>query len=559
MHLAKIYRANSFDAIVGQKPVISFIKNSLFKNKMFPVYLFSGMRGTGKTSLARIFSAARLCKNYNLFLNDPHVTIPCHDCDSCKLAFALQHPDIIEIDAASNSGVETMRSLIDNATLLPAYGTCKFYIIDEAHMLSKSAFNASLKIMEEPPENVYFILATTEFQKIIPTIRSRSIFLHFDSINYDELTKYVLKITENEKIYIENDAIKQLLIISEGSIRDTLNNLDTLTMMFSRITLDDINNYFGIVSQQLIENFIDAVFNNNEEILEDIQKQITNNTKINKKFFYIVLIKKVHSLLIEKESLKNNTYDKKKIILLLEKIYMYENMFLTSLEPEGILSIIFYNYNTHVNTNNQTSTNKTIILENKHSPTNNIIEKNNFSEKIDSSNLIQLFVNTIMEKDKALGTIFKQGNLVFDKEHNKIVSFFKNTFIFYKDFVKDKQSIWQPLINEIFGNTVTFDLHFNNNNEHEQKQESASLFSQPATITSSDLLITEPPKNNQQNQNNNNFKNNNSLYNKGYYGKNNYKSPTVNKEIVNKEELGEETKKIIDLFPGTTYKKNNNE
>ena len=171
-HLTKKYRSKFLSEIIGQPFISQFLLNSLYKNFIYPLYLFSGMRGTGKTSTARIFSISMLCQKYE---EKKIENLPCYQCQSCIAFLDNRHPDIIELDAASNNGVETIRSLIENVSIYPVFGKRKFYIIDEVHMLSKAAFNACLKIMEEPPEHVCFILATTEFQKVLETIRSRSI------------------------------------------------------------------------------------------------------------------------------------------------------------------------------------------------------------------------------------------------------------------------------------------------------------------------------------------------------------------------------------------------
>lgn len=174
LNLTRKWRSKQFDQVVGQDLSVKILKNSLYKGYLFPVYLFSGQHGCGKTSVARIFASAINCELLSTFQKDPQSTkIPCLICASCKAMGGNNHPDFFEIDAASHTGVDNIRMIIDSSSLLPLMGKTKIYLIDEAHMLSKAAFNAFLKILEEPPASVVFILATTDIDKIIDTVKSR--------------------------------------------------------------------------------------------------------------------------------------------------------------------------------------------------------------------------------------------------------------------------------------------------------------------------------------------------------------------------------------------------
>ena len=174
LNLTRKWRAQYFDQIIGQDLSVKMLKNSLYRGHFFLFICFAGQRGTGKTSMARVFAAAINCQVLPLFQKDPKSNImPCMQCASCLAMHAGKHPDFIEIDAASHTGVDNVRQIIDSAAFLPLMGQKKIYLIDEAHMLSKAAFNAFLKILEEPPMSALFILATTDPQKIIDTVRSR--------------------------------------------------------------------------------------------------------------------------------------------------------------------------------------------------------------------------------------------------------------------------------------------------------------------------------------------------------------------------------------------------
>ena len=180
--LSRRGRPTTFDTIIGQDLPVRLLKNSLYVGSIFPVYLLSGMRGSGKTTTARVFAAALNCVNRESFQQDPkQYSLPCGACDSCRAMAASRHPDFIEIDAASYTGVDNIRDVIESASFVPVLGKTKIYLIDEAHMLSKAACNALLKVLEEPPHSALFMLATTDADKIIDTVRSRSFRLFFSA------------------------------------------------------------------------------------------------------------------------------------------------------------------------------------------------------------------------------------------------------------------------------------------------------------------------------------------------------------------------------------------
>jgi DNA polymerase-3 subunit gamma/tau len=193
LNLSRKWRSQDFGQIVGQDLAVRILKNSLYLGHYFPVYLFAGQRGCGKTSTARIFAAAVNCHALPLFQKDPKKSsTPCLVCDSCVAMRDGNHPDFIEIDAASHTGVDNIRAVIESSSLLPSMGRKRVYLIDEAHMLSKAAFNAALKILEEPPATALFILATTNPHKIIDTVRSRCFQLFITPIPHDSLKNHLI-------------------------------------------------------------------------------------------------------------------------------------------------------------------------------------------------------------------------------------------------------------------------------------------------------------------------------------------------------------------------------
>lgn len=276
LNLARKWRSKNFDEIVGQEISVRILKNSLYLDQLFPVYLFSGQRGCGKTSTARIFAAAINCFKFTDFQKDPkNITIPCLACESCLAMAAGAHPDFIEMDAASHTGVENVRTIIDAASLLPVMGRKKIYLIDEAHMLSKAAFNAFLKILEEPPASVLFILATTDIQKIIDTVRSRCFQLFFTAIESNALVKHLEVVCAAEGIEYEVPALQLIVHETEGSARDALTLVEQIKFSHKKISLDAVYALLGHVSQEVIVNIFALL------VKQDVQNLLIYSEQVN--------------------------------------------------------------------------------------------------------------------------------------------------------------------------------------------------------------------------------------------------------------------------------------
>lgn len=259
--LYRKYRPQSFNDLYGQDSIKEILKDSIINNKLAHAYCFNGPRGTGKTSTAKLFAKAINCENCK-------DGIPCGECPSC-INFN-ENPDIIEIDAASNNGVEEIRELRDNVKILPSNSKYKIYIIDEVHMLSQSAWNAFLKTLEEPPKHVIFILATTEIQKVPITVLSRCQRFTFKKIPKQVICDRLLSIAKNEDINIDNQATEYIAELADGGMRDALGYLDQLSKEAKPITTELIQNCFGIIGDSTIE-----------EIFKNAEKgQIENITNI---------------------------------------------------------------------------------------------------------------------------------------------------------------------------------------------------------------------------------------------------------------------------------------
>lgn len=257
--LYRKYRPDNFENLVGQEYTVEMLKNSIKNEKISHAYIFTGPRGTGKTSTAKIFAKAINCLN-------PQDGDPCNNCEHCK-AFQ-DNPDIIEIDAASNNGVDEIRELINNVKLSPTSYKYKVYIIDEVHMLSTSAFNALLLTLEEPPSHVVFILATTDIQNVPITILSRCQRFDFKRIENSTIVRRLKYVCEQENIQAEPEALEEISVLSEGGLRDALGMLDQLATSISReIKLDDVISHFGTISTQAIEKLIRFIEGNDVESL----------------------------------------------------------------------------------------------------------------------------------------------------------------------------------------------------------------------------------------------------------------------------------------------------
>ena len=274
--LYRKYRPIDFETVVGQDSIIKTLKNSIINHNFTHAYMFYGPRGTGKTTVSKIFA-----RNINCLNNQDGSA--CGKCEACKFSFSKECVDIIEIDAASNNGVDEIRELRNKITLVPSKLKYKVYIIDEVHMLSVGAFNALLKTLEEPPEHAIFILATTDPQKVPETVVSRCQCFSFKRISKEKINNQLEYVAKKEKISIDKEVLNNIATLSDGGLRDALGMLDKLTSYTNnKITMKDFIEVNDIISDSEIEEFLDCIFDKNiPQVLKMIDNFDQNGKNLN--------------------------------------------------------------------------------------------------------------------------------------------------------------------------------------------------------------------------------------------------------------------------------------
>ncbi len=253
--LYRKYRPTTFDEVIGQKHIVTSLKNQIVNDQISHAYLFTGTRGTGKTSIAKIFARAINCET-------PVNSSPCGNCNTCKALIDPSNLDIIEIDAASNNRVDEIRDLREKVKYPPVNGRYKVYIVDEVHMLTDSAFNALLKTLEEPPKHVVFILATTEVQKLPATILSRCLRFDFKLLENEEIEGLLKHIFDDSKIKYDNESVALIARLGEGSVRDALSVAEMCVAYTNKnITYNDVIDAVGAIDRKVLSNLSNYVLN----------------------------------------------------------------------------------------------------------------------------------------------------------------------------------------------------------------------------------------------------------------------------------------------------------
>lgn len=445
LNLTRKYRPKKLDDVVGQDLVVRLLKNGLYRGIAYPVYLLSGNKGCGKTTIGRILAASFNCFNLSKFQNSPQsVSLPCLNCDSCLLFNNFSHPDFIEIDAASNTGVDNVRQIIDSSSFVPAVGKKRVYLIDEAHMLSKAAFNAFLKVLEEPPATACFILATTSYEKIIDTVRSRCFHLNFLNINHSIISSQLQKICDLESIDYEKDALNSIAAESGGSLRDAINLLEKVRLSGDVVNIDLVKSSLGLVSEKEIAVLVKSLYENK---VKEVFNFLDNNS-IDINIFYNSLVEYFGKLLT-KSYVEKTIFDQDFIINALEIFYNHELLMQKSSDVVTLLKLILVKISNLVN-----KTIKSIpaipVVEVKEVIKKEIVKVENKSLDNISENWSQ-FLNLLQDSnDPLITSVFNQAQNVKNLEHSVQIEFSQD-HTFFEEWIVSGEKIWRPLLTKIYG------------------------------------------------------------------------------------------------------------
>ncbi len=485
LNLARKWRSQHFDEIVGQQLVVRLVKNSLYRNLIFPVYLLSGTRGCGKTSIGRIFAAALNCQALEQFQKNPqNQQIPCLVCASCRAMQVSKHPDFIEIDAASHTGVDNVRAIIDASAFVPVLGSKKIYLIDEAHMLSKAAFNAFLKILEEPPLSVVFLLATTDPHKILETVTSRCFQLFFEPIESCEVVEHLARICLAEAIPFEKEALILIAQETEGSMRDALNLVERVRIAYPSITQTSVIELLGkIDDERLCELLRVVLYGSGADVLGTIHQMNLKNyapTLVWKSFVELIRLslwvkngvdpQEGTSTHVLREITKNCSLDQ--LLRLFELCYEYELAFAKTATPECMLEMMLLKMaqneqpkNPRAARESRDETRRTSPIQESAPDLINKAEQRAVAAVDQESKAVSAWDSCLQEIEKLhdplVVSIFKQGvPHACDAQNKRLEVTFSQDLLFFKEWLVNTQKVWQPIINRFFSPGVELVPHF---------------------------------------------------------------------------------------------------
>jgi DNA polymerase-3 subunit gamma/tau len=307
--LARKYRPRQFNELVGQQHTVTTLVNTLDNQTLHHAFLFTGTRGVGKTSIARIFAKALNCE-------EKISSMPCEKCSSCLEIASGSSLDLIELDAASHTGVDNMRDILDNAQYLPTKSRFKIYLIDEVHMLSTNSFNALLKTLEEPPEHIKFLFATTDPQKLPVTILSRCLQFNLQRISDEDIEKQLANILKKEEIKFEADSLKHIAKSADGSMRDALSLLDQIIAYCNNdIKKEAVIKILGVVNQSNLMELAQHIINkDSKKMLATAQEMATKGENLE------MVLKSLMSLFYQLATVKIGNNQEKELMILAESI-----------------------------------------------------------------------------------------------------------------------------------------------------------------------------------------------------------------------------------------------
>lgn len=475
LNLARKWRSKQFGEVVGQDLAVRILQNSLFKNTFFPVYLFSGQRGCGKTSTARVFASAMNCQKLSDFQKDPkNNKIPCLSCDSCVAMSNMRHPDFVEIDAASYTGVDNIRNIIDTSSFLPVLSKRKVYLIDEVHMLSKAAFNALLKILEEPPEFVVFILATTEIQKLPETVKSRCFQLFFNAIDLSVVTKHLQKVCDEESISYEHQALELIAQASEGSLRDAINLLEQARFAHDTISKKVVYAVLGYIEDDYLFEMVTHLLKHDHEAL--LKSLSTIDSK--KSFSVDYVLQRLQELLYDIIMVKHDVP---------MKYFVNLPSSLTELVESTDISYVLYAFNELSRLDEiLAKTSKKQLVFQGHLVSialQEVLKKKIKKQELSPSNeksYVQLWATFIQAIEKVVDPVlfsmlFQSELKQFDVEKKVVHVNTLKKFIMFQDLFIEQKNNYQPLLERCFGQGAVLFVHF-----EQQSVRKAQTQSRPA-------------------------------------------------------------------------------
>ena len=462
--LARKYRPQNFEEVIGQEHITRTLARAITSGRIASAYLFAGQRGVGKTSLARILAKALNCEK-------GPTPNPCNQCDSCKEITAGNNIDVLEIDGASNRGIDQIRDLRENVKFIPSKSRFKIYIIDEVHMLTTEAFNALLKTLEEPPAHIKFIFATTQPERIIPTILSRCQRFDFKPIKTAEILVRLKNISERENVKAEEEALKKVALFSSGSLRDAISTLDQL-ISFSeedKIDLAEVNDLLGLTEEEVYFKIVETIINNNPVSLFAITHKLISQGKDLGCFFTgllgyfrnILLVKEnIPSSLLDinaqsRESLKEQSgnFSSEELFQIIERIFLFRGE-VAKEESASIASEVF------LFSLLKDFSKKTPPVEEKTTkPTTSYVISDEEIKEV-----WPLVLEEVKENKKALEACLREGRIKKVEDESVTVEFGRK-YGFHKEMVGKNRKIIEEILGKKFSKKFTVKTAFGKQEE----------------------------------------------------------------------------------------------